>query len=803
MLSEGTELGPYRIRGPLGSGGMGEVYRARDTRLDRDVAIKVLPEAVAADPRALARFEREAKAVAALSHPNILAIHDIGEERGIRFAVTELLDGETLRERLARERLSWRKSVEIGIAMAEGLSAAHAKGIVHRDLKPDNVFLTSAGLVKILDFGLARAEAAPAAGATSAPTAVASLQTEAGAVLGTVGYMSPEQVGGESADARSDIFSFGCVLYEMLSGRRAFGGESRGQTLAAILRDQPPELSRSGVELPAGLDRVVARCLEKSPDERFQTARDLAFALKEASGSPISMPPSVAPIPPPVPAPRPHRVWLAVLIAAAVIAGLYVLNPGGLRTRLSPPAADRVQSLAVLPLANLSGDPKEDYFADGMTEELITDLSKISNLRVTSRTSVMGLKSTKKKIPELARDMGVAFVVEGSVVRQGSKVRVTAQLIDGASDKHVWADSFQRDVKDVLALQSEVAQTIARAVGARLTPQGQERLAKATRPVLPAAYDAYVRGRHEWNKRKVANLHEAIKIFQESIDADPTYAPAYAGMADCYAALGYGNALSPEDSFPRARAAAERALELDPHLAEAHASLGYALMYYDWNFRLAEKEFQKAIELNPSSALGHQWYAYLLMAMGRPKESLAQVDVAKQLDPLSVPIHIDQAYMLYYDSQIAAALKEVGMALEMDPKYPIGHFWLGRIYTMQGKFAEAEAEFQQIGDLRAWTPAMAAMGFLYGKWGKREKAEAILEEFAALEKEGKYASGYAIAVVYAGLGDKEQTFVYLDKAYAERSHWLVWLNHDPRWDIVRAEPRFKDLVRKVGLPASK
>ena len=307
-------------------------------------------------------------------------------------------------------------------------------------------------------------------------------------------------------------------------------------------------------------------------------------------------------------------------------------------------------------------------------------------------------------------------------MRDGSKVRVTAQLIDGASDKHVWANSFQRDVKDVLALQSEVAQTIARAVGARLTPQGEARLAKAVRPVLPAAYDAYVRGRHEWNKRKVPNLREAIKIFQESIDADPTYAPAYAGMADCYAALGYSSVVSPEDSFPRAKAAAEKALELDPDLAEAHASLGYALMYYDWNFPLAEKEYRKAIELNPSNALGHQWYAYLLMATGRPRESLAQVDVAKRLDPLSVPIHTDQAYMLYYDRQTAAALKEVEMALEMDPKFPIGHFWLGRIYTSQGKFVEAEAEFQKIGDLRAWTPAMAAMGFLYGKWGKPEKA---------------------------------------------------------------------------------
>ena len=803
MLSEGTRLGPYRIMGSLGAGGMGEVYRARDTRLDREVAIKVLPEPLAADPKALARFEREAKAVAALSHPNILAIHDFGEDGGVRFAVTELLEGETLRQRLMRERLAWRKAVEMGAAIADGLAAAHAKGIVHRDLKPENVFVTSGGLVKILDFGLSRADAGAAGDATSAPTAAVSLQTEAGAVLGTVGYMSPEQVSGEPADARSDIFSFGCVLYEMVSGRRAFGGGSRGQTLAAILRDQPGEISSSGVELPAGLDRVIARCLEKNADERFQTARDLAFALKEAPGAPISTPASAVSTPPSVPAARPRRGWLAALIAAAALTGLLVLNPGGLRDRFFPPsAAGKIQSLAVLPLANLSGDPKEDYFADGMTEELITRLSKLPNVRVTSRTSIVGYKGTKKKIPEIAHELGVDAVLEGSVVRDGSRVKVTAQLINGSTDRHIWADSYERDLKDVLALQGDVAQAVSREVGVKLTPQGKTGLASATRPVLPAAYDAYVRGRHEWNKRQGRKLRDAIKIFQESIDADPTYAPAYAGLADCYGALGYSSAVSPEDSFPRARAAAEKALQLDPNLAEAHASLGYAVMYYDWNFPLAEKEYRRAIELNPSYAVGHQWYAYLLMAMGRPKESLAQMDLAQRLDPLSVPIHTDQAYMLYYNSQTGAALKAVGMALEMDPKFPIGHFWLGRIYTSQGKFAEAEEEFQKIGDLRAWTPAMAAIGFLYGQWGKPEKAQAILDEFAALAREGKYASSYGVAVVYAGLKDKERILALLDQAYVERSHWLVWLNNDPRWDAFRSEPRFRELVRKVGLPVA-
>ena len=798
-LPAGLRLGHYEIIGPLGAGGMGEVYRARDTRLDRDVAVKVLPERLVGDQEVLARFEREAKAVAALSHPNILAIHDFGSADGIAYAVTELLEGENLRVRMARERLSWRKAVEIGASVADGLSAAHGRGIVHRDLKPDNLFVTSDGHVKILDFGLARSTSLlSGAAATSAPTEAGA--TEPGAILGTAGYMSPEQVRGTPADTRSDIFSLGAVLYEMLTGQRAFSRATPGESLAAILRDQPPEPSRTAPDLPAGLDRIVARCLEKSPDERFQTARDLSFALREAvSGSAVSEAHRVAP--PPVPArPRKRSIAAAASVLGLVLASAFVLDVGGLRSKLLRSRTEPVKSLAVLPLENLSGDPQQDYFADGMTEELIMRLAKLGSLRVASRTSVMGFKATKKKIPEIARELGVDAVVEGSVLRAGDRVKVTAQLIDGTSDRHIWAESYERDLKDVLGLQAEVAQAVAREVGIKLTPQTQAGLAATTRPVLPGAYDAYVRGRHEWNKREGRKLRDAIKIFQESIDADPTYAPAYAGLADCYGALGYSSALPPADAFPRAKAAAERALELDPNLAEAHASLGYAVMYYDWNFPLAEKEYRGAIELNPSYAIGHQWYAYLLMATGRPKESLAQMDIAQRLDPLSVPIHTDQAYMFYYNGQTGPALKAVGMALEMDPKFPIGHFWLGRIYTTQGKFAEAEEEFQKIGDLRAWTPAMASIGFLYGQWGKPEKAEAILEEFAAMAKAGKYASSYAVALIYAGLKDKERTFALLDKAYAERSNWLVWLNNDPRWDGVRQDPRFKEVVRKVGLP---
>jgi serine/threonine protein kinase/tetratricopeptide (TPR) repeat protein len=779
---------------------MGEVFRARDTRLQREVAIKILPESLADDPHALARFEKEARAVAALSHPNILAIHDFVREHGVAFAVMELLEGESLDRRLAREQLPWKKALEIGAAVADGLASAHARGVVHRDLKPANVFVTRDGIVKILDFGLARQDALVSGVEGTAGPTVAAPETQPGTVMGTVGYMSPEQVRGEPADARSDIFSLGCILYEMLTGRRAFREKAAAETLASILRDHPAGVSESGRPVPPGVDGMVRRCLEKSPDERFQSARDLAFALREtlASATASTGVRAVA-----APTPSPRRRWIGAAAALLLaVAAILVVNPGGLRSRLLPGGPARIQSLAVLPLSNLSGDPQQEYFADGMTEELITRLAKLGNLRVTSRTSVMGYKGTKKRIPEIARELGVDAVVEGSMVRDGSRVKVTAQLIDGATDRHIWVESYERELKDVLPLQSDVAQAIAREVGVKLTPQGQAGLVAATRPVIPAAYDAYVRGRHAWNKRGEASLREGIRLFQESIDADPTYAPAYAGMADCYAQLGYGSIVSPEDSFPRARGAAQKALELDPNLAEGHASLGFARMYYDWDFAGAEREYRRAIELNRNSATAHQWYAYLLTAMERPEsEAAREIATAKRLDPLSVPINTDQAYMLYYYGEVDAALKSVRTALEMNPKFPLGHFWLVRIYTSQGKYAEAEAELGKIAELRTWTPAMAAAGFLYGLRGKRKEAEEVLRGFTDLRRQGKYASSYAIAVVDAGLGDKERALAHLEDAYRERSHWLVWLKRDPRWESLRREPRFQNLVRKVGLPA--
>ena len=644
-------------------------------------------------PESLVRFEREARAVAALSHPNILAIHDFGEAEGVRFVVTELLEGETLRERLIHERLAWRKAVEIAIAVAEGLSAAHAKGIVHRDLKPENVFLTSAGLVKILDFGLARSDVVPSAEVTSAPTE--ELATEAGTILGTVGYMSPEQVSGETADARSDIFSFGSVLYEMLTGRRAFGGASPGQTLAAILRDQPPDIAASGVQLPVGLDRIVTRCLQKNNDERFQNARDLAFALKEAlGGSAVSFSaPAVAPRPA---KPRRFGLWMGVAGAAAV--GLVLLalalNPGGLRQRLA--GRRSIESLAVLPFTNLSGDPQQDYFAEGMTEQITTNLARLGQLRVISRTSVMSFAQKKIPLPEIAKLLNVDAVVEGSVTRAGDKVKVTAELIQAASDKNLWAEAYERDVRDIVTLQGEITGTIARTLGVELTPQQRAGLERG-RPIDPLAYEAYVRGRYFWNKGDEENLKKAVAEFQRALDLEPTYAAAYAGLADAYSVIGWQNFLDPKEACPKAKAAAARALDLDPNLAAPHASLGYIHLYFDWDFAASDAEFQRAISLDANSVQAHSWYATFLAAALRPVDARREIERARALDPLSPPVVTFVGNELYYDRKYPEAIKAYRDAIAMSPKFPAAHFWLGRTYQAQGKYAEAISEFRSGG----------------------------------------------------------------------------------------------------------
>jgi serine/threonine protein kinase/Tfp pilus assembly protein PilF len=753
-LAPGARLGPYEILAPLGAGGMGEVYRARDTRLDREVAIKVLPERLAADAKALSRFEREAKAVAALSHPNILAIHDFGEDYGIRFAVTELLDGQTLRERIAREQLPWRKAVEIGTAMTDGLAAAHAKGIVHLDLKPENVFLTSSGLVKILDFGLARADLFPSEDVISTPTA--SIQTEAGTVLGTVGYMSPEQLSGESVDARSDIFSFGCLLYEMLSGRRAFAGKSAGETLASILRDHPPEISVLGVALPAALERVVARCLEKRRDERFQSARDLAFHLKEvSSGS----------------------------------AGTAVSSGG------HGPA---IESIAVLPFANVGADPETEYLSDGIAESIIHSLSRLPTLRVMARTTLSRYKGREIDPQAVGEELKVRAVLTGRVFHRGDSLVIKTELVDVRDGSQIWGENYNRKFGDILALEEEISREISEKLRVKVTGADAQRLTRRATE-SPEAYRLYLKGLFYWNKRTADGLRKGIELFRQALEVDPEYALAYAGIAHSYNQLGFYQYLSPREAFPKARAAATRALELDASLGEARTVLAMAHFWYDWDWSGAEEELHRAIASNPDFVHVHHFYGIYLTALERFREGLVELHRAEELDPLSLPARASLGFCLYFARRHDEAIVELEKVLEMDPSFAVAHCVLSWAYLAKRMWTEAVRAGTRAAELTGRdTFRLASLGACLAASGRTAEAEAILAELAAASPR-RYVSALEIAYVHVALGQTDLAFDWLEKAVAERASFLVLLRVEPRADPLRADPRFAELVGRVGL----
>jgi TolB-like protein/DNA-binding winged helix-turn-helix (wHTH) protein/Tfp pilus assembly protein PilF len=501
---------------------------------------------------------------------------------------------------------------------------------------------------------------------------------------------------------------------------------------------------------------------------------------------------------PAAPAERWRRWWIGAVATAALLAVLVAVGPSSWRGRLFGRGERPIRSVAVLPLENLSGNPAEDYFADGMTDALITDLAKVRALRVISRTSVMPYKTTRKPLPEIARELNVDAVVEGAVVRSGDHVRITAQLIYVPTDRHLWAEEYDRNLRDVISLQNEVAAAIAREVRVTLTPEEQAGLARRP-PVNLAAYEAYLKGRYYWNQRTEAGLRKGIEFFEQAIEFDPTSALAYSGLADCFTGLGYLSNLAPKDAFPQAKEAATRALELDATLAEPHASLAYARLYYDWDWVEAEREFHRALALNPNYATGHHWYSVYLTATGRPQEALAEIERARQLDPLSLVINTDIGFEAYYTGHYDEAIHQLRTVLAANPNFPLAHLWLGRTYQQKRMHQEAITEYKAAGSvLRDWPITMAAIGNIYGLSHQRREALKILAELKELSKK-KYVTSYGVALVYAGLGENDQAFAWLNKGYEERTHWLVWLKLDPRWDSLRSDPRFTELLRRVGL----
>ena len=755
----GRRLGHYTVLERIGAGGMGVVYRARDERLQREVALKVLPEGLLADDAARRRFRREALALSQLNHPNIATIHDFDSDGGIDFLVLEFIPGVSLDARIATGRLPEAEVVRLGIQLAQGLEAAHARGIVHCDLKPSNLRITPDGRLEILDFGIARWHQRPEDLTLSASAA------EPGAITGSLPYMAPEQLRGGAPDPRSDIYATGAVLYEMATGQRPFRADVPARLLFEVLHDTPPAPRTIAADLSQGLEALILRALEKDPSRRPRSAGELRYGL-EAVAAPLV--PTAAGGPAAPPAMRPQRVRSAratglrprrpgpvavaavgATLGAAALLLVLTLDPGGLRGRLAGLfGGSRIHAIAVLPLEDLSRDPAQAYFADGMTDQLIAVLAQVGALRVISRTSVMPYKGAKKTPREVSRELGVDAVVEGTVLRSGGRVRITAELVRARDDRSLWAESYDRDLRDVLSIQSDVARAIVQRIEVRLLPQEATRLASAAR-VDPEAYQAYLRGRYAWRSFDEKGFAQAESYFHHALEIDPSYAPAYSGLADTY----YGRSnlyLSPNEAIPRARAAAEKALALDPGLAEAHISLGIVKTVYDWDWTGAEREFRQALSLEPNAAMAHLWLGQELVAQGRFDEGVAESRRALDLDPLSLWIDANLGWHLYYAGRYREAELQLRSAIRLDPDSYLAYGMLGEVLEQMGDAAGAVAALEKETKLDSNPDGLSQLGHAYATAGRRSDAERVLREL--LQRQARsFVPACDIARVYAGL----------------------------------------------------
>lgn len=773
----GKIISHYHILEKIGEGGTGVVYKARDTRLDRTVALKFLHPYTMHDEDRKKRIIREGRAIASLNHPNIATIYDIAEVDGQLFIVMEFYEGKTLQKRIEEEKFEISEAIQIALQIAAGLNKSHSKNIIHRDIKPGNIIFSGDGELKIIDFGLAKLKDT-------------SLLTQTGTILGTVAYMSPEQLKGTTVDKRTDIWSLGVILYEMLTGVHPFKGEYDQAILYSILNVEPKPVTITQAGISSEIEQIVNKALAKDQGERYQKLDDIIHDLEAVSKQLGIETKTIFPFKSKYSVKKKAYLYggIVCFFAFTTFIFLHIFTSFG----------KAIDSIAVLPLLNLSGDPEHEYFANGMTEALTAELGQISALKVISRTSAMRYKDSNKSIPEIARELNVDGLVEGSVLPSGEEVRVTIQLIDGSTDRHIWSASYQRGLRDILALQNEIARSVAEEIHVSLSPEEQRRL-ETTPTVDPEAYRLHLIGNHHLSEY---SLQEALDSYQEAVIIDPEYAPAYAGIAMATIEMGtWWGSLPPHEVLPMAKMAVDRALELDTYTAEAYIAIGSIEYLFEWDWQDAEAAFKRGMELNPGSSYFRIMYANFLTAMGRFEESIEIGVKTVELDPLSPTAYNELAFAHQLAGRHEEALKIYLQGLRIDPDFMQTHGLLAGFYLERGEPQKA-LEHLAHSDSVSKTPPISGMalhGCYYAIAGEREKARSILSDLTELSKK-QYVPAISFFDLHYGLGENQKALSWLEKAFKERNVGMVWLNVDPLYDDMRNDPRFQNVLKQMNFP---